>query len=239
MSKRKICQGKRCFKSAGAARRSANEREMIPCRVYKCPRCKLHHVTSSKSLHADTDQDYRDLDPLEKMTQDELDRARGDRKVAQAQARNGTGEWFMDANAGVPYVELMTGYTMTANQVHGIDERDRILAEHALAQADAIEPAAYTPDEEFESGELRLSDEAFDEFTRTLEEPPPPSLELIALMHETAVGMGSTHERETAEFRAKVQGPIVEYVRPFCDCDKIETWGPCGPLCVLEKRRAR
>lgn len=201
MSKRKICQGKRCFKSAGAARRSASERGMVPCRVYRCPRCKLHHVTSSKPLHADNDQDHRELDPLEKMAQEELDRVRVDRKVAQAVDRAARAsapayadqlagvtadQWCLDdPNVGVPYVELMTGYTMSADQVHGITERDRILAQHELAQA-CDYPAAYTPDDEFESGVLVLSDEAFDELTRTLEEPPPPSAELIALMHETA-----------------------------------------------------
>lgn len=84
---RRMCRGKRRFKSAGAARRSANERGMVPCRVYECDHCDGHHVTSSKVLHHDADQEHRELDEGERWHQDQLDRARGDLKVMQAQDR--------------------------------------------------------------------------------------------------------------------------------------------------------
>src|SRR6185503_3693381 len=213
---RKLCQGKRCFKSAGAARRSANERQMIPSRVYKCPRCHYHHVTSSKALHADTDQDHRPLDPLEKLQQERFEQARADRKFAQAIERRD-----FDPVGPHTFSPELTAYTLTRD-VHPttlevapgvtilpspfmVDEIDEHNGPGSTVSADDVhgitairewfatpdmgEPLAYTPDEQFESGApIVLSAEAFDELTHAIENPRPPNEALIELMRDTAVG---------------------------------------------------
>lgn len=46
---------KRIFKSAGQARRSAEQRKMYPCRVYRCPECNGLHITSKRPLSKDVD----------------------------------------------------------------------------------------------------------------------------------------------------------------------------------------
>ncbi len=83
MSRICVKHGKRRFKSAGAARRSANARGMVPFRVYVCPDCETYHITSSKPLHHDADQPMRDLNACERRYQEEHQQRRAVREAAQ------------------------------------------------------------------------------------------------------------------------------------------------------------